>query len=66
MITNWVAAAAELLSPRQYAETDELSVDFDFALSAEIMDWLYARHAADRQPKNSDVAAAVLDEHELI
>ncbi|MGZ5051381.1 MAG: hypothetical protein ACXWF8_12010 [Methylobacter sp.] len=63
MIANWLA---ELLLPGKSNETDELSVYFDFALSTEMKDWLYAPHAADRQKNNSDVAAAVLDEHELI
>lgn len=41
MIINWVAAKAQQFLPVQDAEIDELSVDFDFALSAEIMDLLY-------------------------
>lgn len=40
MIINWLAAKAQQFLPAQDAGLDELSVSFDFALSAEIMDLL--------------------------
>ena len=44
MIINWVATKTQRFLPIQNAEPDELSVNFDFALSAEIMDLLYAQN----------------------
>jgi len=65
MITDWMVAAAQQFLPAQDTGLDELSVNFDFELSAEIMDFLYAQHAVSQQEKTADVAAVVLDEHEL-
>lgn len=59
MMTDWLAAVTERLLPARNAEPDELSIDFDFALSAEMMDWLYARHA--EREINGDAAAVRLD-----
>ena len=44
MIINWVATKAQQFLPVQDAGLDELNVSFDFALSAEIMDLLYAQN----------------------
>lgn len=41
MIINWVAAKAQQFLPVHDTGLDELSVNFDFALSAEIMELLY-------------------------
>ncbi|WP_333873967.1 hypothetical protein [Methylobacter sp.] len=51
MIINWVATKAQLFLPEQ---DDELNVGFDFALSPEIMNLLYAQNdrsmdAGDRE-----------------
>lgn len=66
MIINSVAAKAQQFSPVQDAGLDELSANFDFALSAEIMDLLYTQNAAGQQ---AEAATAMLqfalDEHEL-
>lgn len=78
MIINWVTAKARQFLPGQDAGLDELNVSFDFALSPEIMDLLYAQNddcmdasvaEADQPPaKDADAAAITqfeLDEHEL-
>jgi hypothetical protein len=44
MIINWVAEKALQFLPIQDTDLDELSVNFDFALSAEIMGLLYAQN----------------------
>ncbi|MDP3875831.1 MAG: hypothetical protein Q8Q50_02510 [Methylobacter sp.] len=68
MIINWIAAKALPYLSMDDAELDELSVNFDFALSAEIMAMLYTQNATCPP---ADVAGAVgimhwaLDEHEL-
>jgi hypothetical protein len=46
MIINWAAAKAQQFLPIQDTELDELSVSFDFALSAEMMGLLYAQNDA--------------------
>lgn len=65
MIIDWVAAKAQQFLP---AEDDELSVNFDFALSAEIADLLYAQNQAAGQVEAVNTGATLrfaLDEHEL-
>ena len=44
MIINWVTTKAQQFLPEQDAGLDELNVSFDFALSPEIMDLLYAQN----------------------
>ncbi|HEY8160372.1 MAG TPA: hypothetical protein VIF10_16895 [Methylobacter sp.] len=44
MIINWVTTKAQQFLPEQDAGLDELNVSFDFALSSEIMDLLYAQN----------------------
>jgi hypothetical protein len=78
MIINWVTAKAQQFLPEQDAGLDEFNVSFDFALSPEIMDLLYAQNdecmAAEaiteaNQPAEDADATAItqfeLDEHEL-
>lgn len=68
MIINWVATKAQHLIPEQDAGADELRVDFDFALSAEIMDLLYAQNMEGQQVDAVNATAIprfALDEHEL-
>lgn len=68
MMINWLAAKAELFFPVPEAGLDELGVNFDFALSAEIVDWLYAQNAAVHQVRTANSGAMLrfdLDEHEL-
>ena len=69
MIINWIAAKAQLFLPAQDAGLDELSINFDFALSAEIIDLLYAKNAVSQQTEEATNTAAItrfaLDEHEL-
>ncbi|TAK60687.1 hypothetical protein [Methylobacter sp.] len=57
MIINWVAEKAQQFISAQDAELDELSINFDFALSAEIIGLLYAQNngfmnAEDAPPKD--------------
>jgi hypothetical protein len=75
MIINWVTAKARQFLPGQDAGLDELNVSFDFALSPEIMDLLYAQNddcmdaAVAEAGQPAEDAAAItqfeLDEHEL-
>jgi len=44
MIINWVAAKAQQLLPVKDAGLDELSANFDFALSVEIRRFLYTQN----------------------
>lgn len=44
MIINWVAEKAQQFISAQDPELDELSINFDFALSAEIIGLLYAQN----------------------
>lgn len=44
MIINWVAAKAQQFLPVQDVDPDELSVNFDFALSAEMLGLLHAQN----------------------
>jgi hypothetical protein len=44
MIINWVAAKTQQFLPVHDAEPDELSVNFDFALSAEMLGLLHAQN----------------------
>jgi hypothetical protein len=44
MIINWMATKAQQFLPVPDTGLDELSVNFDFPLSAEIMDLLYAQN----------------------
>ncbi|PPK74081.1 hypothetical protein B0F87_11111 [Methylobacter tundripaludum] len=46
MIINWVATKAQQFLPVQDAGLDELNLSFDFALSPEIMNLLYAQNDA--------------------
>jgi hypothetical protein len=72
MIINWVTAKAQQFLPEQDAGLDELNVSFDFALSPEIMELLYAQNEAcadaDQQAE-ADTATVIkhvnLDEYEL-
>ena len=68
MDNNWVTAKTRQDLPAYDTELDELSVNFDFALSAEILDLLYAQNAAGqrRQAANKlSITRLALDEHEL-
>ena len=68
MFINWVAAKAQQFLPVQDAGLDELSINFDFALSAEIMGFLYAKNSASQQAEAANATATmrfILDEHEL-
>ncbi|TAN71036.1 MAG: hypothetical protein EPN17_02465 [Methylobacter sp.] len=68
MIINWLAAKAQQFLPEQDDGLDELSVSFDFALSAEIIAVLYAQNELDQQAKAADASTMTqfaLDEHEL-
>lgn len=67
MIINWVAEKMRHFLLVQDAGLDELGVDFDFALGAEIMGLLYAQNQAGQQDEaNATVGMeqSVLDEHE--
>ncbi len=44
MMINWAVAKVQQFLPIVDAGLDELSVSFDFALSAEVMDLLYAKN----------------------
>lgn len=62
MIINWVATKAQQFLPVQDAGLDELNLSFDFALSPEIMNLLYAQNdagmdAGDRAPTVGDSRA---------
>jgi hypothetical protein len=68
MIINWFATKAQQLFLVQDTEPDELSEDFDFALSAEMMALLYAKNVL--QQRNYTItkdafSQFALDEHEL-
>ncbi|HEY8034909.1 MAG TPA: hypothetical protein VIF37_04915 [Methylobacter sp.] len=77
MIINWVAEKTQQFLTAQDTSLDELSVNFDFALSAEIMSLLYAQNdecmdagvttEAALQDEVSSVTLPqfALDEHEL-
>ncbi|MCX7094905.1 MAG: hypothetical protein NTY50_15840 [Methylobacter sp.] len=68
MIINWLATKAQQFLPIQDTGFDELSVSFDFALSAEIMGLLYAQNEIDQQIEANEeitVMQNALDEHEL-
>jgi hypothetical protein len=67
MAINWIETKAQQFLPVQDAELDELSISFDFALSAEIIDLLYAKNTASQQAKSAKAASitrVALDEHE--
>jgi hypothetical protein len=63
MIINWLAAKAQQFLPAQDLGLDEheLSIGFDFALSAEMMDFQYA----GQQARAAAATRFALDEHEL-
>lgn len=68
MDSNWVTEKTQQSLPAYDAELDELSVNFDFALSAEILDLLYAQNAAGQRRKTASklsITRLALDEHEL-
>jgi len=65
MIINWIATKAQQFFPKPDAGLDELSINFDFALSDEIMDLLYAKNAASQQAKAAAIAQVALDERKL-
>jgi hypothetical protein len=72
MIINWVTSKAQQFLPEQDAELDELNVSFDFALSPEIMELLYAQNEACTDTSQQTEADSVtvirhvgLDEYEL-
>ncbi|MDP1664804.1 MAG: hypothetical protein Q8L79_06710 [Methylobacter sp.] len=44
MIIKWMTTKARQFLPLQDAGFDELNVSFDFALSPEIMNWLFAQN----------------------
>lgn len=46
MIINWITTKTQQFLPAQTDETDELSVYFDFALSAEMLGLLYGQDHA--------------------
>ncbi|MBC8378590.1 MAG: hypothetical protein ISR72_05045 [Methylobacter sp.] len=62
MIINWFAAKAQKLLPLQDADLDELSINFDFALSAEITGLLYAKNDDCMDEKDSATQGAVTDD----
>lgn len=64
MIINWLAAKALPYLTRDDAELDEFSVDFDFALSAEIMAMLYAQNTRCAPAEAVRLSSSALDEHE--
>ncbi len=67
MIINWLAAKAQQFLPVQDAAVDELSVSFDFALSAEIAGLLYAQNQGwpIEAVDDNAISEIALDEHEL-
>ena len=78
MIIDWVTTKAQQFLPEQDAGLDELNVSFDFALSPEIMDLLYAQNddcmdagavaEADQPTEDLNTTAIThfeLDEYEL-
>lgn len=77
MIINWLAEKTQQFLAIQDTNLDELSVNFDFALSAEIMGLLYVQNGgsldaeAITETALQDEANSValpqftLDEHEL-
>jgi hypothetical protein len=70
MTINWLAAVAQQFLPVEDAGLDEheLSISFDFAPSAEIMDLLYTQNAVGHMAKPATATALprfALDEYEL-
>ncbi|MFU8788009.1 MAG: hypothetical protein ACNA7G_03210 [Methylobacter sp.] len=65
MIINWLSAKALPYLMIDDAEPDELSVDFDFALSTEIMAMLYAQNTTYAPAETMGLRPCALDEHEL-
>jgi hypothetical protein len=67
MIIDWIAATTQQLLLEQDVEPDELSENFDFALSAEIMALLRAKNESQQHGKIKKGALTRfgLDEHEL-
>lgn len=68
MVITWVATKAQQFLAAEDAELDALSVNFDFALSAEMLDLLYQQKAAAQLPQMTKLTAVpriTLDEHEL-
>jgi len=78
MIINWIATKAQQFSAVKDAAPDELNVNFDFALSPEIISLLYAQNddslnagsgapheEADQRLEQANTLAFTLDEHEL-
>jgi hypothetical protein len=72
MIINWVTTKAQQFLPEQNAGLDELNVSFDFALSPEMMELLYAQDEACSDAGQQDEAESAtviklvdLDEYEL-
>ncbi|MEY3879913.1 MAG: hypothetical protein RIQ94_708 [Pseudomonadota bacterium] len=68
MVITWVTTKAQQFLVAEDAELDALSVNFDFALSAEMLDLLYQQKAAAQLPqvtKSAVVIPVTLDEHEL-
>lgn len=63
MIINWLAEKAQQFLPTQDTGLDEheLSLSFDFVISAEIMDLQYA----SQQARATAATRFALDEHEL-
>ena len=64
MIINWIAAKVQQFLPEQESGLDEFNASFDFALSAEIVDLLYAQNATVQQAE-AVMTQFALDEHEL-
>ncbi len=62
MTINWLAAVAQQFLPVEDAGLDEheLSISFDFALNAEVMDLVYAKNTANA----ATTMQFALDEHE--
>jgi hypothetical protein len=71
MIINWLTTQAQQFLAARNVELDELNVGFDFALSPEMMNLLYAqndeRMTETNQPTEdvTTVTQFALDEHEL-
>jgi hypothetical protein len=66
MIMNWAVEKVQWFLPAQEVGLDELN--FDFALSAEVMDLLCANNGADQQDEAANEASKMrvaLDEYEL-
>lgn len=68
MIIDWIATKTQYFFLAQDFEPDELSENFDFALSSEMMALLYAKNAVQQRnhsTRKDSFSQFALDEHEL-